>query len=309
MIQRINRASVCACVAFSLLFAPASRADQPLVLPLWSGDAPGDSRVGEYGPIGEEHFRRPEDSPTQDARWLTAVTKPTITIFRPPREKNLGMAVIICPGGGYWNLAWDLEGEEVAAWLVSEGITGIVLKYRVPRRKGTPEALPSPLPLMDAQRAISLVRSRAKEWEIDPNRIGIAGFSAGGHLAIAAATSFPDRSYSASDEVDQVSSRPDFAVAVYPGYLTSRETGQLDASIHIPARTPPVLLVHASDDAVSSPENSAVMYLALKRIGIPAELHIYAAGGHGFGVRKTDKPVSAWTGRCLDWLRNQGLLK
>ncbi|HLV79219.1 MAG TPA: alpha/beta hydrolase, partial [Chthonomonadaceae bacterium] len=156
---------------------PAMGAEGPLVLPVWPGKVPGD-----FGEIGPERFRTPEDSPTRDAKWLTNVTKPTISIFRPPQEKNTGVAMLVCPGGGYWNLAWDLEGEEVAAWLNSVGITGIVLKYRVPRRPGQPQPLPAPLPLLDAQRAVSLVRSHAREWDIDPDRIGMVGFSAGGHL-------------------------------------------------------------------------------------------------------------------------------
>ena len=163
-------------------------ATDPLVLDVWPGKVPGDEAAA--GSIGPERFRSVEQSPTKDAKWLTNVTKPTITIFRPPKSKNTSVAMIICPGGGYWNLAWDLEGTEVADWLNSVGITGIVLKYRVPRRPGQPKAVPPPGPLLDAQRAVSLVRSNAKEWDIDPNRIGSVGFSAGGHLVIATAINF-----------------------------------------------------------------------------------------------------------------------
>src|SRR5438309_3763352 len=144
----------------------------PIVVAIWPGKVPGDR-----GTFPEEHFRDPSNAPTKTAKWLTSVTKPTITVFPAPREKNTGAAMLICPGGGYWNLAWDLEGEEVAAWLNSAGMTGIVLKYRVPRRPGQPEELPAPGPLQDAQRAISLVRSRAGDWGIDPGRLGIVGFS------------------------------------------------------------------------------------------------------------------------------------
>lgn len=278
--------------------------DDPLVLPVWPGKAAGD-----YGTIGEERFRPPETAPTRDAKWLTNVTRPTLTVYRPPKDRNSGAALLVCSGGGYWNLAWDLEGEEVAAWLNSVGITGIVLKYRVPRRPGQPEALPAPGPLLDAQRAVSIVRSRAAEWRIDPRRIGIVGFSAGGHLAMATATNFDRRGYEPIDAVDKVSCRPDFAVAVYPGYLVTKDTAVLAAHIRIPANTPPVLLVHAGDDTVSDAENSVVMYQALKRARVPAELIVYASGGHGFGVRKSDRPCSTWTSRCLDWLRSQGILK
>src|SRR5437763_2733985 len=228
------------------LAAPGAGAEGPLVLPLWAGKAPGD-----YGAIGEERFRAPEDAPTKDAKWLTNVTKPTLTLFRAPKEKNTGTAMLVCPGGGYWNLAWDLEGEEVAAWLNSVGMTGIVLKYRVPRRPGQPVPLPPPGPLLDAQRALSLVRSQAGEWGIDPHRIGIVGFSAGGHLAVAVATRFETRAYEPIDAIDRVSCRPDFAVAGYPGYLVRKETGLLAEHMNIRARTPPVFLVHASDDSMA----------------------------------------------------------
>lgn len=273
------------------------------VLPLWPGKAPGD-----YGAIGEERVRAPEDAPTRDAKWLTNVTKPTLTLFRAPKEKNTGTAMVICPGGGYWNLAWDLEGEEVAAWLNTLGVTGIVLKYRVPRRPGQPIELPPPGPLMDAQRAVSLVRAHAPEWGIDPNRIGIVGFSAGGHLAVATATGYDHRTYEPIDDIDKLSCRPDFAVAAYSGYFVAPETGTLASYIRIPRKTPPVFLVHAADDSMSSVDNSVAMFGALKRVGIPTELHVYGSGGHGFGVRKSDLPCSTWTDRCAAWLRTLGML-
>jgi acetyl esterase/lipase len=177
----------------------------------------------------------------------------------------------------------------------------------VPRRPGQPEALPAPGPLLDAQRALSLARSHSREWEIEPNRIGIVGFSAGGHLAIAAATDFDKRAYDPIDDADKVSCRPDFAVAVYPGYLMDKETHRLAPYLRIPPRTPPIFLAHASDDTVSDAEHSVVMYQALKQTGIPAELHVYATGGHGFGVRKS--PCSTWTNLCLEWRRSLGILE
>jgi acetyl esterase/lipase len=291
-----------------LLASPANAADEPLVLPVWPGTVQGD-----YGTIGLERVRDPSEAPTKNAKWITGVSKPTITVFRPAKDDSTGTAILICPGGGYWNLAWDLEGEEVAAWLNRVGVTGFVLKYRVPRRAGQPERLPAPGPLLDAQRAVSLVRSRAAEWGIE--RIGILGFSAGGHLAVATATHFDRRAYEPIDEIDKLSCRPDFAVAVYPGYLIEQQPAGVEINkdslapyIRIPKETPPIFLVHATDDPVAGAENSVVMYLALKRANVTAELHVYAHGGHGFGVRKSSLPCSTWTDRCVAWLENQGML-
>jgi acetyl esterase/lipase len=293
-----------------LLVCPIQGAEERPVLPVWPGAVPGDD-----GTKGPERVRAPSEAPTKDAQWITGVTKPTITVFRPAENKNTGAAIIVCPGGGYWNLAWDLEGEEVAAWLNTVGVTGLVLKYRVPRRPGQPERLPAPGPLLDAQRAVSLVRSRAAEWEIDPSRIGILGFSAGGHLALATATHFDQRAYAAIDEIDKISCRPDFAVAVYPGYLIEQQPAGVEINkdvlapyIRVPKETPPIFLVHANDDPVAGAENSAVMYLALKRANVATELHVYAKGGHGFGVRKSNLPCSTWTERSVAWLQNLGLL-
>ena len=221
----------------------------------------------------------------------------------------LGAAILICPGGGYWDLYWQLEGEEVAAWLNSHGITGIILKYRVPRRPGEPQDEPARRPLQDAQRAVRLVRSKAGEWHIDPKRIGIMGFSAGGHLALATATGFDKRTYMPIDAIDRVSCRPDFAIAAYPGYLKAKHRDELAPWLHIPVRTPPVFLVHGGADIISSPEHSVVMYRALHRTGISAELHIYAGAVHDFGVRKVSHPCSTWTDSCMAWLRELGMLR
>src|SRR5262249_10740859 len=202
-------------------------------------------------------------------KLITNVSKPTLTIYRPAPEKNTGTAMIICPGGGYWDLYWELEGEEVAAWLNSQGMTGIILKYRCPRRPGEAKGEPPLGPKLDAQRAVSLVRSGAAEWGIDPRRIGMVGFSAGGHLALATATGFAKRLYEPIDAVDQVSCRPDFAVLCYSGYLKVKGKDQVRSDLVIPADTPPIFLAHASDDnegyGGSVAENSVVMYLALSR--------------------------------------------
>lgn len=294
-----------------LLICRANAAEAPLVLPIWPAAVPADD-----GTIGPERVRAPSEAPTKDAKWITNVTKPTVTVFHPTKDKNTGTAIVVCPGGGYWNLAWDLEGEEVAAWLNTVGVTAIVLKYRVPRRAGQPERLPAPGPLLDTQRAVSLVRTRAAEWGIATNRIGILGFSAGGHLAVATATHFDQRGYEPIDEMDKTSCRPDFAVAVYPGYFIEQQPAGVETNksvlapyMRIPAATPPIFLVHASDDSVAGAENSVVMYRALKEANVPAELHVYAQGGHGFGVRKSNLPCSTWTDRCVAWLQNQGMLE
>jgi acetyl esterase/lipase len=256
---------------------------------------------GEKGDVGPEQVQPPKNEENPVKR-LTNVTKPTVTVYRPSEGTNTGAAVLICPGGGYNILAFDKEGEEVAAWLNSIGVTGIVLKYRVPRRKDLPKHL---APLMDAQRAMSLVRARAEGWGIDPKRIGILGFSAGGHLSATASTNFDKRQYEAIDNVDKISCRPDFAVLVYPAYLMEGES--LAPEIRVGPKTPPVFFVHAGDDRYG-PENSIAMYLALKRSKVPAELHVYASGGHGFGLRASEKPCSTWPQRCEAWMKGQGLL-
>jgi acetyl esterase/lipase len=179
----------------------------------------------------------------------------------------------------------------------------------VPRRPDDTKGEPARRPLQDAQRAVSLVRSKAREWGIDPQRIGMVGFSAGGHLAIATATGFEKRTYEPADDIDKVSCRPDFAIAAYAGYLKARDRDVVASSLRIPDGTPPIFLVHGGADIISDPNNSVLMYLALKRAGVPAELHIYAGAAHDFAVRKVDHPCSTWTESCIDWLRNQGFLK
>jgi acetyl esterase/lipase len=292
------------------LALPRIGAEPALVVELWPGSPPE-----EPGGIGPERSRmspaldRKQVEVTEPTRLITDVTKPTLTIHRPPKDTDSGTAMLICPGGGYWNLYWELEGEEVAAWLNSIGITGIILKYRVPRRPDEPKDQPARRPLQDAQRAVSLVRSRAREWGIDPQRIGMVGFSAGGHLAVATATSFEQRTYEPIDDIDNVSCRPDFAIPVYSGYLKAKDKDELAPGLRVPTNTPPLFLVHGGDDIISPPEHSVVMYLALKKAGVPAELHLYANTTHDFGVRKTERPYSTWTTSCTDWLRDQGFLK
>ena len=281
---------------------PAAAADKPLVLDLWPDKAPGDKvDVGE-----EKDTPGKGDHPGIDQ--ITNVSKPTLSVYRPAKDVDTGAAVVIAPGGGYNVLAWSKEGEEPAAWLNSIGVTGIVLKYRVPRRSDSPKDAPPPQALMDAQRAISLVRSKAKEWELDPNRIGMLGFSAGGHLTAWASTNFDKRSYEPIDDVDKVSCRPDFGVLVYPGGVAAKDGDGLSPEIPVTKETPPSFITVAADDKGSA-ESSVRMFQALRKAGVPAELHIYVAGGHGFGLRPSDKACSTWPQRCADWMKAQGLLK
>jgi acetyl esterase/lipase len=269
-----------------------SAADAPLVLDLWPDKVPG-----EVASIGDEKIEGEKGS-----RRVSNVSRPTITVYRPAKDRQTDVAVIIAPGGGYNILAWDHEGEDVAAWLNSLGVTGVLLKYRVPKRDEHPKH-----PLQDAQRALGLVRSKAKEWDLDDKKIGLLGFSAGGHLTAVAATNYGERAYDAIDAADQLSCRPDFAVMIYAGGIVARDSGELIPDVKVTKDSPPTFLVHCSDDRGSA-EQSALMYLALKRAGVPAELHIYSTGGHGFGLRPNKGPVSDWPKRCEEWLRAQGVL-
>src|SRR6266436_3191116 len=252
-------------VVVSMIVAWSAAAAEPMIVEIWPGKVPDESgQIGpERGRMSPQLVHR-EVEVTESTRMITDVTKPTISIYQPSKEKATGTAILICPGGGYWNLYWQLEGEEVAGWLNSIGVSGIILKYRVPRRPDEPKDEPARRPLQDAQRAISLVRSRANEWAINPERIGVVGFSAGGHLAIATATSFDKRTYEPIDDIDKISCRPDFAVVVYPGYLKPKDKDELSPGLRVPAETPPVFLAHGGADIVSPPEHSIVMYLALR---------------------------------------------
>jgi acetyl esterase/lipase len=287
----------------ALVFATfVSADDKPTTLDLWPGKPPG--LIVADG--NERDTTKPKDNLIAGKRLIRLghVSKPTITVYKPAKDKDTGTCVIVCPGGAYNILALDLEGTEVCEWLNRQGITGVLLKYRVPAPKMGARHLPA---LMDAQRAVSLVRSRASEWNIDPKKIGILGFSAGGHLAAVTATGEDKRAYETIDTIDEVSSRPNFAVLIYPGYLTDAKREKLAPELQITKNTPPMLLVHAGDDPVP-PESSALMYLALKKAGVPAELHIWAKGGHGYGLRKTDQPVTAWTERAEEWFKGRGLM-
>ncbi len=235
---------------------------------------------------------------------LANVSKPDIAIYRPTKELDTGAAVLICPGGGYHILAYDLEGTEVAKWLNSIGVTGVVLKYRVPARDPNLRWKDA---VQDAQRAMRMVRSNSEKWGIDPKRIGILGFSAGGDCAVRTSL-LQESQYEKIDQVDESSSIPNFTIAIYPGYLYSEETQSLQADLKISPTTPPMFIVHAQDDPVTV-MSSLELFRALKKNGIASELHIFDRGGHGYGLRKTDSPVTEWPTACGRWLQSAGWLK
>ena len=229
---------------------------------------------------------------------LGNVSVPTITVYSPA-NRNTGAAVVVFPGGAYRILAIDLEGTEVCEWLNSAGITCVLLKYRVPDSG----PYPKPAALQDAQRAMGIVRAHAAEWHIDPKRVGVLGFSAGAHLAAALSTHFDERLYDAVDDGDKLSCRPDFAVIVYPGYLALAEQNFApNPEIKVTDKTPPSFIVQAEDDPVHV-ENALVYYQALKNAKVPAEMHVYAEGGHGYGLRRTALPVTNWPKLVETWLR------
>jgi acetyl esterase/lipase len=232
------------------------------------------------------------------------VSTPTLTLYTP-KGNNTGVAVVVFPGGGYSILAIDLEGTEVCDWLNTAGINCVLLKYRVPHTGPYPKSAAA---LQDAQRALGLVRQHAAEWKIDPNRVGVLGFSAGGHLAAAISNHFEQRLYDPIDAADQLSCRPDFAVVVYPGYLALADQNFApNPDIHPPANTPPTFLVQAEDDPVHV-ENAVVYFLALKNAKVPSELHVYAQGGHGYGLRRTERPITTWPQAVETWLHTIKIL-
>jgi acetyl esterase/lipase len=269
---------------------------------LWPGIAPGDK-----GGLGQEI-----DTTTAKDNLIAGrsvirlgnVSDPTIAVYPPTRGKDTGAAVVVFPGGGFRILAMDLEGTEVCAWLNSIGVTGVLLKYRVPAREGRPEYA---APLQDAQRALGIVRSHAKEWGIDPHRIGVLGFSAGGHLAATLSANSQARTYPRVDESDDASCRPDFQILIYPGGVVERGGYALAPDVAVTAKTPPTFLVMAQDDPVR-PENVLGYAMALEGEKVPMELHVYPSGGHGYGLRPTRDFVTSWPQRAADWMRSRGLL-
>lgn len=288
-------------LAVLLLFASAAFADDPkptVTLDLWPGKAPGETKE-----LPPEAYQ-PTKPKQIEVKRLGNVSTPQVAVYQPANPN--GACVVIAPGGGYSILAIEHEGTDVATWLNTLNVTAVVLKYRVPKReKQQPENLAM---LQDAQRAVGLVRSKAKEWKLDEKRIGMLGFSAGGHLTACACTNYEKRLYDTVDAADAVSCRPDFAVLVYPAYLVKKDTLDLTDQLPVTKQTPPMFFAHASDDPVSS-ENSVGLYRALKKAGVPAELHLFAKGGHGFGMRPGNGPASDWPKLCGEWLKTQGIVK
>jgi len=258
-------------------------------IPLWTGSIPDSGLI-----TGIE---------TYDDGMVKNVSKPTITIYSP-KGKNTGVALVVFPGGGYRALAIELEGSEICEWLASIGVTGILLKYRVPNSgphfdanckcQKDPE---KPLALEDAQRAVGLVRSNAAAWNIDPKKIGVIGFSAGGHLVADISNNYKNRSYPITDEADKISCRPDFGMVLYPGHMMfhTNKPYELNQTIPVDINTPPTFILQAGNDPVDTIQNSLVYYIALKKAGVHAEYHIYAEGGHAFGLKKTSQPIADWS--------------
>jgi acetyl esterase/lipase len=281
-----------------------AKAEPAAVIKLWPSEPPGPKHQVN-GP--EQDINKPADKPIAGRRIikLTNVSAPEMHVFLPAKDRRNGAAIVICPGGGFNILAWDLEGTEVAEWLDSIGVAGIVLKYRVPMRGVEPKWLP---PVQDAQRAISLARSHAADWGIDPKRVGVLGFSAGGNPAGMVAVKNGSRQYAGVDDADKLPCRPDFAVLIYPAGMYDDKRQQLREEVEVTKDLPPFFMVQAFDDHVSV-QNSLALTMALKKAGVPCELHVYDRGGHGYGLRpQGDLPVTTWPACCQQWLKVRGLL-
>ncbi len=273
-------------VSCSLVFA-AENQSRP-VFDLWPGMAPGQTNMleGTVKPAKDDIIR------------LGDVTKPNLTLYRADKPGKAATAVIVCPGGGYSILAMNLEGTEIAEWLNSIGITAIILKYRVPNNRAGA--------FQDVQRAFRVARQNAGDWNIDPNRIGVIGFSAGGHLSARASNGFDTKSYDPVDKADELSCRPDFAMLIYPAYLTSKDFSIVE-ELPITSKTPRTILVQTQDDGIPV-ENSIYYYLALKKAKVHSELHVFPCGGHGYGLRPSKNAVSSWPELCEVWMQKNGLL-
>ena len=302
-------------------------------IPIWPGAVPDAQPAA--GP--EVTITTGTESFVAGRPWVAVekVSRPTLTVYSP-MGKNTGAAVVVFPGGGYQILAIDLEGTEVCDWLTSKGITCVLLKYRVPGEGSYPKSGPypeSPIALEDAQRTLGLVRFHAAEWRIDPHKIGVLGFSAGGHLSAAISTHFEHRLYPTVDAADKESCRPDFAVPIYPGHLTlssaerdaqqgpqklvvprpahlstAEEAVAFNPDLQITRQTPPTFLLQAEDDNVDGIDQSLAYYIALKNAGFPAEMHLYAHGGHAFGLRRTQLPITGWPQLVETWLGTIGMI-
>lgn len=282
---------------------------QNFMLPLWSEGIPNYKETDEV-----------EISDSSNIIRISNVQIPDISVYLPAKKNATGQAVVICPGGGYVRLAYDWEGSDVARWLGSKGIAAIVLKYRLPISNNNIVGYKSPL--LDVKRAIRTVRYYASDWNIEKNKIGVMGFSAGGHLASTLGTHFDYGESDAIDEIDRMSSRPDFMILMYPVITFSKpfmHRGSRNAllgenpdsslvnfysnELQVKDDTPPTFIVHADDDGSVPVENSLVFYEALKKKNVPVEMHIYPEGGHGFGLALGRGHLESWSDRCIDWLR------
>jgi len=272
-------------------------------IPLWPNGAPGPSTA--KGPEQDTTTSKDRQVAGRPVIRIGNVSAPTLTFYPAPSDRNSGTAVVVFPGGSYRILAITLEGTEVCDWLNSIAVNCALMKYRVPDTGPYPK---SEAALQDAQRATGLVRQHAAEWHIDPKRVGVLGFSAGGHLAAAVSTHFEERLYTSVDAADQLSCRPDFALIIYPGYLAIAEKNfEFSRDIPVTASTPPAFLVQAEDDPVHV-ENAVEYFLQLKKAGVAGELHVFAQGGHGYGLRPTEKPVTRWPLLASQWLHTIGVL-
>jgi len=278
----------------------ALAADHPEIS-LWPNGLPAGAK-----PIDANRVEELKGKLTEERIYY--VDAPSITVYKAPKETANGCAVVVCPGGAYNILAWPKEGLEVAEWFNSIGVTAVVLKYRVPRRD---PAAPHVEPLQDAQRAVRLVRHHAKDWGVDPERVGILGFSAGGHLTAMTGMHWRKSSYDRVDEADDLSCRPDFMCPIYAAYLGPNyndRVAELGELVTVDAKTPPAFMAVTADDSYRGAQ-AALFFVELKKAKVPAELHIYSKGGHGYGIRPSEKPISTWHHRLADWLKLQGLLE
>jgi acetyl esterase/lipase len=287
-------------VSLLLVFSLSAADQKRIEMELWPGEVPGPEPKLE----AERDMTKDTEDKIAGRRLIRLgnVSKPTLTVYPASQHNSNGAAVLVCPGGGYHILAMDLEGTEVCERLNEMGFTAVLLKYRVPRR---PNREKHDAPLQDAQRAMSLTRKNAAEWGIDPKRIGVLGFSAGGHLAAIVSTGPQERTYPKIDAADESNSRPDFTVLIYPGYLASEtDRSQISSELRIGKETPQAFIAMSADDPVHV-ENALTYAAALQKEKIPFALHIYPTGGHGYGLRKTDEPVTAWPDRLEEWFKSR----
>jgi acetyl esterase/lipase len=295
------------CVLMTMLAFSLSGAEQSGVpIPLWPAGLPElTGAQAKFSPGPEQDMTTAKDNLVAGKAVIRTgnVTEPSVTFYPAPLQNNSGATVVVFPGGGYRILAMDLEGTEICSWLNSIGINAALLKYRVPAPPGVARHA---APLQDAQRAVGIVRGHAAAWHIDPKRIGVLGFSAGGHLAALLSNEYQTRAYSFFDDADRASCRPDFTILIYPAYLTKDDRATLSPELKMSAQTPPTFLVQTEDDPVHV-ENSLVYYRALAAAKVPAEMHLFASGGHGYGMRPSPEAVSGWPALAEAWLRARGL--